>query len=66
MSASHPKSRGRAKDPSLYDAVIDEFLAWFEENHDEWHRRMAKLHEDLEQVHQKHDGRADQHETSRR
>jgi hypothetical protein len=50
----------------LYDAVLDEFLAWFEENHDEWHRRMAKLHEDLERAHQKPDGRADQGGTSRR
>lgn len=55
MPTSHPKSRGRPKEPSLYDAVLDEFLAWFEENHDEWHRRMAKLHEDLGRAHQKPD-----------
>lgn len=66
MPASHPKSRPQAKEPGLYDAVIDEFLAWIETNHDEWHRRMAKLHEDLERAHQKPDGRADQVGTSRR
>ena len=65
MPTSYPKSTGRPKEPSLYDTVLDEFLAWFEENHDEWHRRMVKLHEDLERVHQKRDGRADQGETSR-
>lgn len=66
MPASHLKPRVRAGEPSLYDAVIDEFLAWFETNHDEWHRRMAKLHEDLERAHQKPDGRAHQGKTSRR
>lgn len=64
MPTSHPKARGRAKEPTLYDAVLDEFLAWFEENHDEWHRRMAKLHEDLERAHQKPDGRTHQGGTS--
>lgn len=64
MPASHPKSSGPAREPGLYDAVIDEFLAWIVENHDEWHRRMAKLHEDLEQAHQKLDGRTDQGEKS--
>lgn len=65
MPTSHPKSRGRAKEPSLYDVVLDEFRARFEENHDEWHRRMAKLDENLERAQQKRDGRADQGETSR-
>jgi hypothetical protein len=64
MPASHSKSRVRTKEPSLYDAVIDEFLAWFETNHDEWHRRMVKLHEDLERAHQRPNGRADQREKS--
>jgi hypothetical protein len=50
----------------LYDAVLDEFLAWIETNHDERHRRMAKLHEDLEHAHQKPDGRAHQGGTKRR
>jgi hypothetical protein len=66
MPTSHPKARGRAKEPTLYDAVLDEFLAWFEENHDEWHRRMAKLHEDLARAHQKPDGRTHQGGISRR
>lgn len=66
MSASHPKSGAPAKEPGLYDSVIDEFLAWIEENHDEWHRRMAKLHEDLERAHQKPEGHVDQSGTSRR
>ena len=64
MPASHAKSSGPAREPGLYDAVIDEFLAWIVENHEEWHRRMAKLHEDLEQAHQKLDGRTDQGEKS--
>ena len=66
MPASQPKLSGRGKEQSLYDAVIDEFLAWIETNHDEWHRRMAKLHEDLARAHQKPHGRADQGATSRR
>jgi hypothetical protein len=66
MPASHPKSRVPAKEPGLYDAVLDELLAWFEENHDEWHRRMAKLHEDLERARQKPDGRAERGGTSQR
>lgn len=56
MPASHPRPNARAKEPSLYDAVIEEFLAWFEDNHDEWHRRMDKLHKDLEKAHQKSSG----------
>ena len=51
MPLNHQKPRGRLKEPSLYDAVLDEFLAWIEENHDEWHRRMEKLHKELDQAH---------------
>ena len=56
MPASHPRPKARAKEPSLYDAVIDEFLAWIEESHDEWHRRMDKLHKGLEKAHQTSSG----------
>ena len=49
MPANDPRPKARPKEPSLYDAVIDEFLAWFEDNHDEWHRRMDKLHKDLDE-----------------
>ena len=42
----------------MYDAVIDEFLAWIEDNHDEWHRRMDKFHKDLEKAHQTSSGAA--------
>ena len=66
MPASHPNPKARVKEPSLYDSVIDEFLAWIQENHDEWHRRMAKLHEDLEEAHRISSGRADESQTWRR
>ncbi len=50
------KPRARAKESGLYDAMIDEFLPWIEENHDERHRRMDKLHEDLGKAHQTSSG----------
>lgn len=58
MAANDPRPKARPKEPSLYDAVIDEFLAWIEDTHDEWHRRMDKLHKDLEKAHQTSGGAA--------
>jgi hypothetical protein len=51
MPASHPKPKARPAEPSWHDGLIEEFLAWIEVDHEDWHRRMAKLHEDLEQAH---------------
>lgn len=56
MSTNRPKSKTPAKESGLYDAVIDEFLAWIEVDHDDRHRRMDKLHEDLEKAHQTFSG----------
>ena len=50
--ASNQKYKDHPTERRLYDAVLDEFLAWIEEDHDEWHRRMEKLHKDLEQARQ--------------
>ena len=52
MPTSYPKPKSPAKKPGLYDAVIDEFLAWIEVDHVEWHRKMDQLHKDLEKAHQ--------------
>ena len=56
MSTNRPKSKTQAKEPGLYDAVIEEFLAWIEVDHEDWHRRMDKLHKDLEKAHQPSSG----------
>jgi len=37
--------------PDWYDALIEEFLSWFEVKHDERHRRMDQLHKDLDKYH---------------
>lgn len=66
MSASHPNPKARVKEQSLYEAVIDAFLTWIHGSHDEWHRRMATLHEDLEKAHRTSSGRADESQTWRR
>jgi hypothetical protein len=44
-------ARDRKTVPGWYDALIEEFLSWFEVNHDDWHRRMDQLHKDLEKHH---------------
>jgi hypothetical protein len=56
MSTSRPKSKTPAKESGLYDGVIEEFLAWIEVDHEDWHRRMDKLHKDLEKAHQTSSG----------
>jgi hypothetical protein len=52
MRSNHQKPEECFREPRLYDAILDEFLSWMEESHDEWHRRMDKLHKELEQAHQ--------------
>ncbi|HET6620064.1 MAG TPA: hypothetical protein VFG64_08985 [Dongiaceae bacterium] len=53
MPASHPKPKPKPKrqERTLRDALIDEVLSWIEVDHEDWHRRMEKLHEELDKAH---------------
>ncbi|HEU4827179.1 MAG TPA: hypothetical protein VFS85_11920 [Dongiaceae bacterium] len=50
MPASHPKPKSKPRERTLSDAVIDEFLSLIEVDHDDWHRRMEKLHKELDKA----------------